>query len=42
MGCGRHAGAMNACFDDELLRRLASEYGTPLWVMDAATIRAQA
>ena len=30
---------MNACFDDELLRRLASEYGTPLWVMDAATVR---
>ena len=32
---------MNACHDDELLRRLAARHGTPLWVMDAATIRAQ-
>lgn len=32
---------MNACHDDELLRRLAAQHGTPLWVMDAATIRAQ-
>lgn len=30
---------MNACHDDSLLRRLASDYGTPLWVMDAATVR---
>ncbi len=30
---------MNACHNDELLRRLAAQYGTPLWVMDAATVR---
>ncbi len=30
---------MNACHDDSLLRRLSSDYGTPLWVMDAATVR---
>lgn len=32
---------MTACHDDDLLRRLAAQHGTPLWVMDAATIRAQ-
>jgi diaminopimelate decarboxylase len=41
MGGGGHAGAMNACLNDELLRRLAAQYGSPLWVMDAALIRAQ-
>jgi len=41
MGPGGHADAMNACFDDDLLRRLAAQYGSPLWVMDAGTIRAR-
>jgi diaminopimelate decarboxylase len=33
--------AMNALHDDDRLRRLAKLYGTPLWVMDAATVRRQ-
>ncbi|MFM2118697.1 MAG: hypothetical protein RL722_165 [Pseudomonadota bacterium] len=32
--------AMNP-FDDQLLTRLARQHGTPLWVYDAATIRAR-
>ncbi|WP_326543949.1 diaminopimelate decarboxylase [Pseudorhodoferax sp.] len=28
-------------FEPELLRRLAAEHGTPLWVYDAATVRAR-
>src|SRR5574343_1095128 len=28
-------------FDDQLLTRLAKQHGTPLWVYDAATIRAR-
>jgi len=27
-------------FSDERLRQLAAQYGTPLWVYDAATIAA--
>ena len=38
-GCGHHA-AMNP-FDPALLRALARQHGTPLWVYDAATIRAR-
>ncbi len=32
---------MNACKDDTQLRALAAEHGTPLWVMDAPTVRQQ-
>ena len=35
------AAAMNACLNDDLLRGLAAHHGTPLWVMDAQTIRTQ-
>ncbi len=35
------AALMNACKDDTRLRALAAEHGTPLWVMDAPTVRQQ-
>ena len=35
-----HDGGMNP-FKSELLRQLAQDHGTPLWVYDAATIRAR-
>jgi diaminopimelate decarboxylase len=41
MALAGHAAPMNACFNDDLLRRLVAQYGSPLWVMDAATVRAQ-
>jgi diaminopimelate decarboxylase len=37
----RHAQAMNAHITDTRLRQLAEQFGTPLWVMDASTIRSQ-
>jgi diaminopimelate decarboxylase len=32
---------MNACHDDARLIQLAQQHGTPLWVMDAPTVRRQ-